>query len=408
MRYDEVNRLRAVNASERWGEWWYEYDALGNRTRKELTTPAGDYSVEQYSYDAANRLESTAGGAPKRSLKLAWDRKGKLARTEAPGGAGATTYAYDGQGRRVEKAEAGQTTVYHYDAAGRVMAETTPDGAKIRDYYYLGNKLLAADACGALGGSGCLEWYHTDTLGSVWARTNDAGVVVAQLDYQPFGEQWHVTGDGGDRQYNGRVFDPGTGFHDYGARLYWPEIGRFISADSVMGSPGSPMTLNRYSYVLNNPYKYTDPTGHETFRQNRDIGQTEVTSNSDPYSHTFIFTTNPDGTVAHTYSWGNEANIRGWSKDQPEDRIAAINALERASGAPGYLNRLNKLGDSTLDPHVEKAFKELDKKENEHQNLGVARNCKTEATKLENRAKELKKAADERKAVVEKKGSGGK
>lgn len=36
-------------------------------------------------------------------------------------------------------------------------------------------------------------------------------------------------------QYNGRVFDPGTGFHDYGARLYWPQIGRFVSADSVMG-----------------------------------------------------------------------------------------------------------------------------------------------------------------------------
>jgi hypothetical protein len=45
--------------------------------------------------------------------------------------------------------------------------------------------------------------------------------------------------------------------------MYWPQIGRFISADSVMGSTASPMTLNRYSYVLNNPYKYTDPTGHE-------------------------------------------------------------------------------------------------------------------------------------------------
>ncbi len=43
--------------------------------------------------------------------------------------------------------------------------------------------------------------------------------------------------------------------------MYWPQIGRFISADSVMGSPGNPMTLNRYSYVLNNPYKYVDPTG---------------------------------------------------------------------------------------------------------------------------------------------------
>jgi hypothetical protein len=29
--------------------------------------------------------------------------------------------------------------------------------------------------------------------------------------------------------------------------------------------------------------------------------------------------TKPDGTVAHTYSWGNDANLRGWSKDRPLD-----------------------------------------------------------------------------------------
>jgi RHS repeat-associated protein len=63
-------------------------------------------------------------------------------------------------------------------------------------------------------------------------------------------------------QYNGRVFDSGTGFHDYGARMYWPQIGRFISADSVTGNIADPASLNLYSYVKNNPYKYTDPTGH--------------------------------------------------------------------------------------------------------------------------------------------------
>jgi RHS repeat-associated protein len=62
-------------------------------------------------------------------------------------------------------------------------------------------------------------------------------------------------------QYHGRVYDPGTGFHDYGARMYWPQIGRFISADSFQGSIANPASLNRYSYVLNNPYRYVDPTG---------------------------------------------------------------------------------------------------------------------------------------------------
>jgi len=63
------------------------------------------------------------------------------------------------------------------------------------------------------------------------------------------------------RQCNGRVYDPETGFHDYGARMYWPQIGRFVSADTYAGDIRHPASLNRYSYVLNNPYKYVDPDG---------------------------------------------------------------------------------------------------------------------------------------------------
>lgn len=56
--------------------------------------------------------------------------------------------------------------------------------------------------------------------------------------------------------------------------------------------------------------------------------------------------------------------------------------------------KTNKVGDSKLDPYVDKAFKDLNKKENEHQNLGIARNCKWEAKNLLNKAKELQKADD--------------
>jgi hypothetical protein len=45
------------------------------------------------------------------------------------------------------------------------------------------------------------------------------------------------------------------------ARQYDPDTGRFISLDPVLGSLSVPQTLNRYSYVVNNPLKYTDPTG---------------------------------------------------------------------------------------------------------------------------------------------------
>src|SRR5262249_39267756 len=51
----------------------------------------------------------------------------------------------------------------------------------------------------------------------------------------------------------------GTGFYDYGARIFNPATGRWLSPDT-----GTNDGQNRYEYVSNNPLKYTDPTGHCT------------------------------------------------------------------------------------------------------------------------------------------------
>lgn len=46
------------------------------------------------------------------------------------------------------------------------------------------------------------------------------------------------------------------------ARYYDPVIGRFYSNGQVGWTPANPvMSFNRYLYVNNNPYKYTDPNG---------------------------------------------------------------------------------------------------------------------------------------------------
>jgi RHS repeat-associated protein len=55
--------------------------------------------------------------------------------------------------------------------------------------------------------------------------------------------------------------DSGLGLMYYGARFYDGALGRFISPDTIVPEPGNPQALNRYSYVLNNPLRYTDPTG---------------------------------------------------------------------------------------------------------------------------------------------------
>ena len=45
-------------------------------------------------------------------------------------------------------------------------------------------------------------------------------------------------------------------------RIYDPQLGRFLSADIIVQFPGNLQAYNRYSYVLNNPLRYTDPTGY--------------------------------------------------------------------------------------------------------------------------------------------------
>jgi RHS repeat-associated protein len=62
-------------------------------------------------------------------------------------------------------------------------------------------------------------------------------------------------------KFTGQRLDT-TGLYYYGARYYDPGIGRFISPDSIVPDPTNPQNFNRYSYCLNNPLKYTDPTGH--------------------------------------------------------------------------------------------------------------------------------------------------
>jgi len=68
--------------------------------------------------------------------------------------------------------------------------------------------------------------------------------------------------------YTGQTRDPSTGLMYYGARFYDPTLGIFLAPDTIVPQPGNPGALNRYAYTLNNPFKYTDPTGHYVFEEN--------------------------------------------------------------------------------------------------------------------------------------------
>jgi uncharacterized protein RhaS with RHS repeats len=48
-------------------------------------------------------------------------------------------------------------------------------------------------------------------------------------------------------------------------RYYDPVVGRFYSNDPVGFTPSNPMMFNRYAYANNNPYKFVDPDGRNSY-----------------------------------------------------------------------------------------------------------------------------------------------
>jgi RHS repeat-associated protein len=88
------------------------------------------------------------------------------------------------------------------------------------------------------------------------------GYAASKL-YDPFGTVIGASGLPSTIGYQGDYTDPTTGDVNMGARWYNPSTATFRSRDSYAGKLQTPFSLNRYTYALNNPTRYWDPTGHD-------------------------------------------------------------------------------------------------------------------------------------------------
>jgi RHS repeat-associated protein len=103
------------------------------------------------------------------------------------------------------------------------------------------------------------------------ALTNTNGTVVEKYSYDAFGNRrnplnWSQpdtrTNLMLDRGYTGHEHLDGAHIINMNGRMYDPIVGRMLSPDPILQNPYSTQNYNRYSYVVNNPLKYTDPTGY--------------------------------------------------------------------------------------------------------------------------------------------------
>ncbi|MCG7946230.1 MAG: FG-GAP-like repeat-containing protein [Candidatus Thiodiazotropha taylori] len=276
-RYDGLYRLEgfdvfddaAMTSVVRNGN--YEIDDVGNITRMEET------AALTYTYGDAmrpGRLTRIQDGAT--SVDLQYNGRGHM---RAMGNLTGIEYDAFDRANRFVRNDGTSISVAYDQRNRRILKEVRQGGMLVRrTRYVLGlyeehathsiRHIFVADTIISserveTGGTSRL-YFLSDHQGTLLLATDESGAVVGNQRYSPFGASWSAGSPVG--RFLGRSADDETGLIQLGARYYSPMLGRFISADwYVLENPAKPYRIpqgyNLYSYALNNPLAFKDPSG---------------------------------------------------------------------------------------------------------------------------------------------------
>ncbi len=193
-----------------------------------------------------------------------WSARGTLVSTT---GTGAASYAHDGLDRLTQAG----TVTYAYDSLDRVTTRTQGTATTFgyagaeTDPVSDGVATYTRSPSGGLAGvtrAGVFLLAGSDRHGDISFTLNPTtGVVADSTVRDPWGKTLGTTGATPATGFQGDWTDPTSGLVWMAARWYQPNTGTFTARDTYPGEVGAYATLNRYTYGLNNPLKYSDPTG---------------------------------------------------------------------------------------------------------------------------------------------------
>jgi RHS repeat-associated protein len=283
-------------------EYNYAYDNIGNLTNMEGTKqiyPSGlnprlPHAIQSiggvsYQYDNNGNTAGTTGGSP--NFSISWNAENMP--TSMTYGTTTTTKSFVGESIWKKVVAGTTTTTTYYLPSMRVE-----DGGVYRKYYgsYAERDGTDTSRCSDQPAKGCLKFYHGDHLGSsrlVMEVENVHNIptptVIYRQAYTAYGEDivppstFTFTPK---KQFTFKEKDEVSGFYDYGARVYNPATGRWLSADSHADSHTAD-GLNRYAYVRNNPLGNIDPSGHDdvpTFTIHVDVHDHKPTATTDKFT----------------------------------------------------------------------------------------------------------------------------
>jgi RHS repeat-associated protein len=200
------------------------------------------FDAQTLTYDLNGNLTSDGTNT------YTWDARNQLGAISGPT---AATYAYDGLGRRRQKAINGSTIDFLYDGINAVQEQTGSTIVNLLSGLGVDERFVRSDPTGT-------RYLVVDALGSTVALIDGTGTIQTPYTYEAFGA---LTSGGASSVnsygYTGRE-DDGVGVYHYRTRYYHPRLQRFISEDPIGLLAGD---TNYYAYVENNPLSFRDPQG---------------------------------------------------------------------------------------------------------------------------------------------------
>ncbi|RLB54277.1 MAG: hypothetical protein DRJ42_09585 [Deltaproteobacteria bacterium] len=280
--YDELGRLTDWEFPNIGESRTYEYDQLGNLTGMDgVTHTYGSISGARFGHWGPHQLRNVGGTG---RGTVSWDDRGRI--TKMPGlkvrdytsfdlplrlktESGTTVFGYDAFGSRVYKEGPAGTTTY----VGGLYERREPTGGDpLNVFHIFAGGVEVAQVARDDDGAEEVTYVHQGALGSVELITDASGDAVGgSLRFDPMGRRVEpgtplladVSSAPADRYpgFTGHEHDSELGLINMRGRMFSPTIGRFLTADPLMHDAQGSEGVNPYSYGLNSPMNYVDPTG---------------------------------------------------------------------------------------------------------------------------------------------------
>ena len=146
-------------------------------------------------------------------------------------------------------------------ASGKLLRETYGDTTL--DFFYSNSGQPYA-----LKHNGTVYYYITNLQGDVMSIVDGTGAVVAEYEYDPYGNILSTTGTLADTlgvinplRYRGYVYDQETGLYYLQSRYYDAKVGRFLNVDAYASTGQGIIGHNMFAYALNNVVNRVDSRG---------------------------------------------------------------------------------------------------------------------------------------------------